>query len=196
MSGVDERTRCFGDRDPLMRAYHDSEWGVPIHDDVGHFELLVLEGAQAGLSWRTILHRREGYREAFSGFDPEAVTEYTPERVDELLQNPGIIRNRRKVESAVRNARAFLRVQEEFGSFDDYIWSFVDGRPVMNEFTSWDQVSTETEVSRAMSRDLKRRGFSFVGPTICYAYMQSTGLVNDHLVTCFRWREIRDEYGG
>jgi DNA-3-methyladenine glycosylase I len=196
MSGVDERTRCFGDRDPLMRAYHDSEWGVPIHDDVGHFELLVLEGAQAGLSWRTILHRREGYREAFSGFDPEAVTEYTPEKVDELLQNPGIIRNRRKVESAVRNARAFLRVQEEFGSFDDYIWSFVDGRPVMNEFTSWDQVSTETEVSRAMSRDLKRRGFSFVGPTICYAYMQSTGLVNDHLVTCFRWREIRDEYGG
>jgi DNA-3-methyladenine glycosylase I len=196
MSGVDGRTRCFGDRDPLMRAYHDSEWGVPIHDDVGHFELLVLEGAQAGLSWRTILHRREGYREAFSGFDPEAVTEYTPERVDELLQNPGIIRNRRKVESAVRNARAFLRVQEEFGSFDDYIWSFVDGRPVMNEFTSWDQVSTETEVSRAMSRDLKRRGFSFVGPTICYAYMQSTGLVNDHLVTCFRWREIRDEYGG
>jgi len=178
-----------------MARYHDEEWGVPEHDDRALFELVVLEGAQAGLSWRTVLHRREGYRRAFQGFDPAVVAEYTPEKVDELLQDPGIIRNRRKVESAVRNAGAFLRVQEEFGSFDEYVWGFVGGRPVMNAFTSWSEVQPETEVSRAMSVDLKGRGFSFVGPTICYAYMQSIGMVNDHLTGCFRWQEIVDEHG-
>ena len=190
-----DRLRCFGSKDPLSMKYHDEEWGVPEHDDKALFELIVLEGAQAGLSWRTILHRREGYRRAFQGFDPAVVTEYTPEKIDELLQDPGIIRNRRKVESAVRNAGAFLRVQEENGSFDEYVWGFVGGRPVMNAFESWSEVQPETEVSRAMSADLKRRGFSFVGPTICYAYMQSIGMVNDHLTSCFRWQEIVDEYG-
>lgn len=196
MSDSDEKVRCWGDKDPLMRRYHDEEWGVPVHDDDTHYELLVLEGAQAGLSWRTVLHRREGYHKAFSGFDPALVAGYATEKIDVLLKDPGIIRNRRKVESAVNNARAFLRVQEEFGSFAEYIWSFVDGKPIMNEFKSWDEVPAETEISRAMSRDLKKRGFSFVGPTICYAYMQSVGLVNDHLVHCFRWKEINDRYGG
>ena len=195
MSTIEDRFRCFGGEDPLSMKYHDEEWGVPEHDDRALFELIVLEGAQAGLSWRTILHRREGYRKAFKGFDPAVVAEYTPERIDELLQDPGIIRNRRKVESAVRNAGAFLRVQEEFGSFDEYVWGFVGGRPVMNAFTSWSEVQAQTDVSRALSRDLKRRGFSFVGPTICYAYMQSIGMVNDHLTSCFRWQEIVDEYG-
>jgi DNA-3-methyladenine glycosylase I len=195
MSTNVDRFRCFGDKDPLSMKYHDEEWGVPEHDDRALFELIVLEGAQAGLSWRTILHRREGYRRAFQGFDPAVVAEYTPEKVEELLQDPGIIRNRRKVESAVRNAGAFLRVQEEYGSFDEYVWGFVGGKPVMNAFTSWSEVLPETEVSRAMSADLKRRGFNFVGPTICYAYMQSIGMVNDHLTSCFRWQEIVDEYG-
>jgi DNA-3-methyladenine glycosylase I len=187
--------RCFGSKDPLSMKYHDEEWGVPEHDDKALFELVVLEGAQAGLSWRTILHRREGYRRVFQGFDPAVVAEYTPEKVDELLLDSGIIRNRRKVESAVRNAGAFLRVQEEFGSFDEYVWGFVGGRPVMNAFTSWSEVQPETDVSRALSKDLKSRGFNFVGPTICYAYMQSIGMVNDHLTGCFRWQEIVDEYG-
>jgi DNA-3-methyladenine glycosylase I len=195
MSTNVDRFRCFGNKDPLSMKYHDEEWGVPEHDDRALFELIVLEGAQAGLSWRTILHRREGYRRAFKGFDPSVVAEYTPEKVEELLQDPGIIRNRRKVESAVRNAGAFLRVQEEYGSFDEYVWGFVGGKPVMNAFTSWSEVLPETEVSRAMSADLKRRGFNFVGPTICYAYMQSIGMVNDHLTSCFRWQEIVDEYG-
>ena len=195
MSTNVDRFRCFGNKDPLSMKYHDEEWGVPEHDDKALFELVVLEGAQAGLSWRTILHRREGYRNAFQGFDPAVVVEYTPEKVDELLQDPGIIRNRRKVESAVRNAGAFLRVQEEYGSFDEYVWGFVGGKPVMNAFTSWSEVLPETEISRAMSADLKRRGFNFVGPTICYAYMQSIGMVNDHLTGCFRGQEIVDEYG-
>ena len=195
MSAMVDRLRCFGDKDPLSMKYHDEEWGVPEHDDRSLFELVVLEGAQAGLSWRTILHRREGYRKAFQGFDPAVVAEYTPEKIDELLLDPGIIRNRRKVESAVRNAGAFLRVQEEFGSFDEYVWGFVGGRPVMNAFASWSEMQAETEVSRAMSVDLKGRGFSFMGPTICYAYMQSIGMVNDHLTRCFRWQEIVDEHG-
>ncbi len=195
MSTNVDRFRCFGNKDPLSMKYHDEEWGVPEHDDGALFELIVLEGAQAGLSWRTILHRRGGYRRAFKGFDPSVVAEYTPEKVEELLQDPGIIRNRRKVESAVRNAGAFLRVQEEYGSFDEYVWGFVGGKPVMNAFTSWSEVLPETEVSRAMSADLKRRGFNFVGPTICYAYMPSIGMVNDHLTSCFRWQEIVDEYG-
>jgi len=187
--------RCFGDGDPLMEMYHDQEWGVPTHSDLDHYELLVLEGAQAGLSWRTVLHRREAYRKAFSNFDPANVADYTPETVDDVIANSGIIRNRRKVESAVNNARAFLRVQEEYGSFDEYIWGFVGHKPVINAFTDWKQVPPETDTSRAMSLDLKRRGFSFVGPTICYAYMQSTGMVNDHLTSCFRWKQIIDMCG-
>ena len=194
MSISNERVRCWGGGDPLMRRYHDEEWGVPVHDDATHFELILLEGAQAGLSWRTILHRREGYRKAFADFDPTIVAGYTSAKIDELLMDPGIIRNRLKVKSTVSNARAFLRVQEEFGSFNVYIWSFIGGRPVMNFFRSWNEIPAETEVSRAMSRDLKRRGFSFVGPTICYAYMQSVGMVNDHLVHCFKWKEIKDLY--
>jgi len=188
--------RCFGDGDPVMERYHDWEWGVPTHSDADHYELLVLEGAQAGLSWRTVLHRREAYKMAFSGFDPAKVAEYTPETVDHLLSDAGIIRNRRKVESAIGNARAFLRVQDEYGSFDEYIWGFVGHKPVMNEFTDWSQAASETDASVAMSRDLKRRGFSFVGPTICYAYMQSAGMVNDHLTSCFRWSQIREMHGG
>jgi len=184
--------RCFGDGDPLMERYHDQEWGVPTHSDAEHYELLVLEGAQAGLSWRTVLHRRDAYREAFSGFDPAKVAGYTPETLDDLIADTGIIRNRRKVESAISNARAFLRVQDEYGSFDEYIWGFVSHRPVMNAFTDWKQVPPETDTSRAMSSDLKRRGFSFVGPTICYAYMQSTGMVNDHLTSCFRRNQIKE----
>ena len=195
MSAPDKRFRCFGSKDPSSMKYHDEEWGVPEHDDRALFELIILEGAQAGLSWRTVLHRRENYRKAFQGFDPAVVAKYTPEKIDELLLDPGIIRNRRKVESAVRNAGAFLRVQEEFGSFDEYVWGFVGGKPVMNAFTSWSEILPETEVSGAISVDLKRRGFNFVGPTICYAYMQSIGMVNDHLISCFRWQEIVDKYG-
>jgi len=178
-----------------MERYHDEEWGVPVHSDAAHYELLVLEGAQAGLSWRTVLHRREAYREAFGGFDPAKVAEYTPEKIDAIIAGTGIIRNRRKVESAVNNARAFLRAQEEFGSFDEYIWGFVGNKPVTNAHTDWRQVLPETEASRAVSRDLRGRGFTFVGPTICYAYMQSAGMVNDHLTRCFRWRQIRDQFG-
>jgi len=188
--------RCFGDGDPVMERYHDEEWGVPTHSDAEHYELLVLEGAQAGLSWRTVLHRRGAYRDAFSGFNPCKVAGYTPETIADITANSGIIRNRRKVESAVNNARAFLRVQEEFGSFDEYIWGFVGHKPVTNANADWSQVAPETEASRAMSLDLRRRGFSFVGPTICYAYMQSAGMVNDHLTGCFRWSQIREMYGG
>ena len=191
----DSKKRCFGDGDPVMERYHDEEWGVPTRSDAEHYELLVLEGAQAGLSWRTVLYRREAYRDAFSGFDPGKVAGYTPEAIDNVIANTGIIRNRRKVESAVNNARAFLRIQDEFSSFDEYIWGFVDHKPIMNGFTDWRQVPSETETSRAMSRDLKKRDFSFVGPTICYAYMQSAGMVNDHLKSCFRWRQIRELYG-
>jgi len=184
------RKRCFGDGDPLMEAYHDEEWGAPVHDDRRLFEMLVLEGAQAGLSWSTILHRREHYRRAFDGFDPARVAAYTEKDVERLLGEPGVIRNRRKIESAVNNARKLVEVQGEFGSFDAYIWGFVGGAPKMNRFTSFREMPAETEESRAMSADLKRRGFSFVGPTICYAYMQSVGMVNDHLVACYRHREL------
>jgi DNA-3-methyladenine glycosylase I len=178
-----------------MEKYHDEEWGVPTHSDAEHYELLVLEGAQAGLSWRTVLHRRGAYREAFSGFYPAKVAAYTPDTVDRIIADTGIIRNRKKVESAVNNARAFLRVRDEFGSFDEYVWGFVGYKPVMNAYTDWRQVPPETDASRAMSRDLRRRGFTFVGPTICYAYMQSIGMVNDHLTGCFRWSQIREQYG-
>ena len=180
-------TRCpWAGSDPLYLRYHDSEWGVPVHDDRHFFEMLVLEGAQAGLAWITILRKRKGYRDAFDGFDPAVVARYDDRRVETLLGNPAIVRNRLKVGSAVANARAFLRVQDEHGSFDRYVWRFVDGRPRQNRWRSMDEVPAETPESRALSRDLKRRGFRFVGPTICYAFMQATGLVNDHLVDCFR----------
>jgi DNA-3-methyladenine glycosylase I len=172
-------------------AYHDQEWGVPVHDDRLQFEFLILEGAQAGLSWSTILHRREGYRRAFAGFDPEKIARFTGRRLQALMQDTGIIRNRLKIEAAVLNARAFLKVQEEAGSFSDYIWSFVDGRPVKNRWGRQSDVPATSPVSDALSQDLRRRGFRFVGSTIMYAHMQATGLVNDHLVGCFRHAECR-----
>lgn len=175
---------------PDYVAYHDHEWGVPVHDDRTLFEFLVLEGAQAGLSWSTILAKRENYRDAFCGFDPQRVARLPQPTLEALLRNPGIVRNRLKVEGAVRNARAFLAVQEELGSFDAYIWQFVDGRPKQNAWRSLREVPATTPEAEAMSRDLKRRGFTFVGPTICYAFMQATGMVNDHLVDCFRWKEL------
>ena len=186
------RTRCpWAGSDPLYLAYHDEEWGVPLHDERRLFEMLVLEGAQAGLSWLTILRRREGYRRAFDGFDPGAVARYGRRDVERLLADSGIIRNRLKIDSAVDNARAFLAVQEEFGSFDAYVWRFVDGKPTQNAWTAQDEAPAQTPVSHALSKDLRGRGFTFVGPTICYAHMQATGMVNDHLVGCFRHREVR-----
>ena len=184
-------TRCsWAGNDPAMVAYHDTEWGVPVHDDTTHFEFLVLEGAQAGLSWSTILKRRAGYRKAFAGFDVAKVARFTPARVEKLLLDTGIIRNRAKVEATVRNARAFLAVQKEFGSFDAYVWGFVGGRPVVNRWRRIAQVPPTSAESDALSKDLRRRGFGFVGPTIVYAHLQATGLVNDHLVSCFRYAEL------
>ena len=180
-----ERCPWCGD-DPVYQKYHDEEWGVPVHDDQALFEFLVLEGAQAGLSWITILKKRDHYRRVFDQFDPEKVARYTPKKVETLLSDPGIIRNRLKVESAIRNARAFLDTQAEFGSFDRYIWSFVDGQPIVNHYERFPDVPAVTPESERLSKDLKRRGFSFVGPTIMYAHMQATGMVNDHLVTCPR----------
>ena len=173
-----------------MRAYHDREWGVPLHNDRALFELLTLEGAQAGLSWRTVLHRRQGYREVFDGFDLERIAAYTPADIEARRADPRIIRNRAKIQATVGNAQAALRAIGELGSLDALVWSFVDGHPLRNAFQSMDDLPAETEVSRALSRDLKRRGFKFVGPTICYAFMQAAGLVNDHLVTCFRYLEV------
>ena len=185
-------TRCpWATSDPLYVSYHDEEWGVPLHDERRLFEMLVLEGAQAGLSWLTILRRREGYRRAFDRFDPQAVARYGPRDVERLLADDGIIRNRLKIDSAINNARAFLAVQEAFGSFDSYVWQFVDGRPTQNTWTTLEEVPTQTPVSNTMSKDLRKRGFTFVGPTICYAHMQATGMVNDHLIGCFRHREVR-----
>jgi DNA-3-methyladenine glycosylase I len=183
--------RCpWAGNDPLYQAYHDREWGVPVHDDRLLFEFLILEGAQAGLSWITILRKRENYRAAFAGFDPATVARFDEKKVAELLADPGIVRNRLKVESTISNARAFLKVQEEFGSFASYQWGFVDGKPVMNAWKSMKDVPASTQASDAMSRDLKRRGFRFVGTTICYSHMQAVGMVNDHIVDCFRWREL------
>ncbi len=176
--------------DPLMVDYHDREWGVPVHDDRTLFEFLILEGAQAGLSWSTVLKKRERYREVFDGFDPEKVARYGERKIARLLDDPGIIRNRLKVRSAIRNAEAFLAVQQEFGSFDAYLWGFVDGRPRVNRWRRLRDIPAKTPESDALSRDLKRRGFNFVGSTICYAFMQAVGLVNDHTVDCFRHREL------
>ena len=187
-------TRCewAAGEDELMRAYHDEEWGVPSHDDRHLYELLTLEGAQAGLSWSTILRKREGYRRVFAGFDPEIVARYTREDVERLLDDPGIVRNRLKVESTVSNAARVLEVQEELGSLDAYLWAFVDGEPIVNRRRSLAELPTETELSRAISKDLKKRGFRFVGPTVIHAFMQAVGMVDDHLVHCYRARpELR-----
>jgi DNA-3-methyladenine glycosylase I len=173
-----------------MEAYHDGEWGVPVHDDRRHFEFLILEGAQAGLSWRTVLQRREGYRSAFADFDPEKVARFTSARIATLLADPGIIRNRLKVSSAVANARVFLEVAAEFGSFDAFIWGFVGGAPKVNAWRELSEIPAQTREAVALSRELVRRGFRFVGPTIVYSHMQACGLVNDHLVGCFRYREL------
>jgi DNA-3-methyladenine glycosylase I len=176
--------------DPLYVSYHDNEWGVPVRDDSTLFEFLILEGAQAGLAWITILRKRDGYRAAFDGFDPERVARFDDERIKNLLEDPGIVRNRLKVASAVTNARAFLAVQEEYGTFADYIWSFTGGRPIQNAWRSLDQIPATTPLAETISRDLKKRGFRFVGPTIVYAHMQATGMVNDHVVGCFRYPEV------
>jgi DNA-3-methyladenine glycosylase I len=185
------RVRCpWGDGDPLYVSYHDDEWGVPTHDDQALFEMLILEGAQAGLSWITVLKKRDNYRRAFSDFDARRIARYDTRRVERLLANDGIIRNRLKIESTIKNARAFLSVQEECGTFDRYVWGFVDGRPLRNRWARLKDVPASTSQSDAMSKDLKRRGFSFVGSTICYAFMQATGMVNDHLVGCFRYRAV------
>ena len=183
-------TRCGWARSEPNISYHDAEWGVPLHDDRGLFEFLILEGAQAGLSWETILKKRDNYREAFDGFDAGRVARYTPKKVERLMANPGIVRNRLKIESAISNARVFLDVQKEAGSFDAYIWGFVGGKPRVNTVRGMGDVPASTPQSDAMSKDLKKRGFRFVGTTICYAFMQATGMVNDHAVDCFRYREV------
>jgi len=188
---ISQPCRCtWAGSDPLYIDYHDQEWGVPVFDDQRLFEFLILEGAQAGLSWITILRKREGYRAAFAGFDPEQVARFGEADQARLLADPGIVRNRLKVASAVTNARAFLAVQEEFSSFSDYMWGFVDGKPVQNNWKSIDDLPASTPLSDAMSRDLKKRGFKFVGSTICYAHMQAVGMVNDHTTDCFRWQEL------
>jgi DNA-3-methyladenine glycosylase I len=187
-----ERERCgWSTNTRVMIEYHDREWGVPVHEDRKLFEFLLLDSAQAGLSWSTILNKREGYRRAFDDFDPEKIARYGEEKIQELLANPEIVRNRLKVRGAVQSGRAFLAVRDEFGSFDRYIWRFVDGTPRQNSWRSMAEIPTHTPESDVMSKDLKRRGFTFVGTTICYAFMQGAGLVNDHLVGCFRWEELR-----
>jgi DNA-3-methyladenine glycosylase I len=183
--------RCTWASDELSIAYHDAEWGAPLHDDRALFELLILEGAQAGLSWITILKKRPAYRAAFDRFDPRKVARYDEAKILALLENEGIVRNRLKIRGAVRNAQAFLTVQKEFGSFDAYIWSFVSGKPLRNRWRQMSEVPAQTEQSDLMSKDLAKRGFTFVGSTICYAFMQATGLVNDHLLSCFRYREVK-----
>lgn len=185
------QTRCeWAGSDPLYVAYHDHDWGVPVHDDRLLFEMLILEGAQAGLSWATILKKRAGYRSAFADFDPALVAGFDEANVADLLANPGIVRNRAKIAAAIGNARAFLAVQTEFGSFDAYIWRFVGGRVKQNAWAGLADIPAETAASQAMSKDLSKRGFRFVGPTICYAFMQAVGMVNDHVVSCFRYAEL------
>ena len=183
--------RCSWPKNELAIRYHDEEWGVPLHDDDKLFEFLILEGAQAGLSWDTILRKRENYRKAFDGFDVNKVARYTDKRIEKLLLDEGIIRNRLKVAAAVTNAKEFLKVQKEFGSFDKYIWSFIDGEPIVNKWKRTGQVPATSKESDVISKDLKKRGFKFVGSTIIYAHMQATGMVNDHLVSCFRHKECR-----
>jgi len=178
--------------EPIYVDYHDKEWGVPVHDDRLHFEMIILDGAQAGLSWITILKRRDGYRKAFDNFDVNKVSRYTDKKIEKLLLDPGIIRNRLKVNSAVKNAKTFLKIQKEFGSFDEYIWQFVNKKTIQNKWKQMSDLPAKTAESDAMSKDLKKRGFSFVGSTICYAYMQAAGMVNDHIVNCHRHKELSD----
>lgn len=184
------RQRCAWAAREEMWTYHDTEWGVPVHDDTRHFEFLILEGAQAGLSWSTILNKREGYRRAFAGFDPEKVARFTQARVEKILLDPGIVRNRQKVECAVSNARKFLDLVEERGSFDDFIWSFVGGAPIVNRWKDSKQIPATSKESDALAKELKQRGFKFVGSTVMYAHMQAAGLINDHLTGCWRWKEV------
>lgn len=191
MTAVNENRCGWAGSDPLYQAYHDQEWGVPVYDDRKLFEFLILEGAQAGLSWITILRKRENYRLAFDNFDPQLVAGYEEEKIAALLANPGIVRNRLKIHSAVNNARRFLEVQQKYGSFSAYIWRFVDGKPRQNSWRSLGEIPALTPQAEAMSKDLTRLGFRFVGPTICYAFMQAVGMVNDHLVDCFRYSEIQ-----
>lgn len=185
------KERCQWAQDEQFHAYHDEEWGVPVHDDRTHFEFLVLEGAQAGLSWATILKRRPGYRQAFANFEPVRVAQFTEAEYESLLQNAAIIRNKLKIRSAINNAQRFLEVQQEFGNFDAYIWQFVGGKPILNKWESMQQIPAVTAESQALSTDLKKRGFTFVGPTIIYAHMQAIGMVNDHVLSCFRYREVQ-----
>lgn len=190
--GLNTKNRCeWCGTDPLYVEYHDNEWGVPLHDDRGLFELLTLEGAQAGLSWLTILRKREHYRNAFHGFDPQKVAGYSKKDVEKLLGNPGIVRNRRKIESTVGNARCVLAIQEEFGSFDAFLWRYVDHQPLQNARKSLTELPAKTALSDTISKDLKKQGFNFVGSTICYAFMQAVGMVNDHVVTCFRHEQVK-----
>jgi len=182
--------RCGWAKNDLARSYHDAEWGVPLHDDRALFEFLILEGAQAGLSWDIVLRKRENYRKAFDNFDAEKIASYDQKKIAELLQNEGIVRNRLKITSTVRNAREFLKIKEEFGAFDSYIWRFVDDKPIVNTWKSISEVPARTSVSDTMSKDLRKRGFNFVGSTICYAFMQACGLVNDHLISCFRYSKV------
>lgn len=185
--------RCgWSDGNDLYHAYHDREWGVPVHEDRTLFEFLILEGAQAGLSWITVLKKREAYREAFDGFDPQKVAAYDDEKVEALLQNKSLIRNRLKIKSAVQNAQAFLKVQNEYGSFDTYIWSYVDGKPIVGHWKSLDEVPASSDLSDKISKDLKKRGFNFVGSTIVYSFLQATGLVMDHITSCFRYEELKN----
>lgn len=186
----DDTIRCpWCEGDPLMRKYHDEEWGVPVHDDRAHFEFLVLEGAQAGLSWMTVLRKREHYRKLYRNFDPAAVARFTGRQVEKMLNDPGIIRNKLKITSSIRNAQRFLEVQKEFGSFDAYLWSFTEGKPLVNRWKTIPQIPARTDLSDRISKDLKKHGFSFVGSTIVYAHLQAVGVVNDHLVKCFRYKE-------
>jgi DNA-3-methyladenine glycosylase I len=194
-TSLDARPRCSWATTPAMIAYHDSEWGVPQHDDRVLFEFLILEGAQAGLSWSTILAKRNAYRRAFSNFNPKSIARYDAAKLKQLMADAGIVRNRLKISAAVQNARAFLAVQKEFGAFDAYIWQFVGGKPIVNAISASSQIQARTEESDRMSRDLLKRGFKFVGPTICYAFMQAVGMVNDHLVSCFRYVEIKNAAG-
>ncbi|RME19469.1 MAG: DNA-3-methyladenine glycosylase I [Deltaproteobacteria bacterium] len=186
--------RCdWAKADELMIEYHDREWGVPCRDDRKLFEHLLLDCFQAGLSWAVILHKRENFRKAFSGFDPKRVAEFDSKRIEKLMRNPGIVRNRAKIEAAVVNARALMKIREEFGSFSDYLWRFTGGRTIINRYRRWTDVPASTKLSRDMSRDMKKRGFRFTGPTCCYAFMQAVGLVNDHQVSCFRWRQLQSQ---
>jgi DNA-3-methyladenine glycosylase I len=187
----EQQRRCAWATNELNIKYHDEEWGVPVHDDRRWFEFLILEGAQAGLSWDTILRKRERYRKVLDGFDPARVARFSGKKVQALLRDPGIVRNRLKIAATIANAQAFLRVQQEYGSFDTYVWNFVGGAPIQNRWKTHKQIPAKTGLSVSLSKDLLKRGFRFVGPTICYAFMQATGLVNDHVVTCYRYRELR-----